>query len=537
LTLPSSNISPAANIAAQNSAQPNILPAFAAEIGRLNAIYCPALVFAGQYLQDWCFLPPSWIHDRMLRDITQSDKHCVIVGPREFAKSRISMIAELYDAIMLRRLDQMHVAADSTLAEAQLGHIIQQFETNAFLTNAFHIRAGKTQRADHYEIKIGKAHPTTVLFRARGFGGSIRGLHPSRIVLDDIETSMDGPSVMQKNYNEIHGTILGALKRTDTDIPGQLVVVGNYLGPHCTIRRIQDIDARDNHDQWISRTLSAIELGKTTEITRSVVGESVWPQFRTTEQLNDLRRTMNAGQAFSFETEYLNQLISPADTVWQPEMFAERWTELPPRHLLVGGVFIDPAEKVTERGDETAIVTLFKQVEGIDAGRIFVVDASIRKVSQPDLCKEAIRQYISALGSRLIPFCDWCYVEGKTTKGDGALVALLRQTARENSVNMNLQTLVPQTYGDKRQRALKVVDIARQGKVMFPENLSADMRKLLEQLYIFTGKKDQHQSAVDDGHDAFVWGLMMMKDVTRHNAQFEPLTMKSKMQPIRSYFP
>ena len=495
------------------------VPEYERELARLQKIYCPAMIFCGQFLSEWFFIPPSGMHDAMLRAITETDtqRHQLIIGPRELGKTPVALGGELYDGLMLRRLTTTHMSVTDRLAQKKLALLITQLEENKLLQNAFGIMPGKTTRQDEFQIKVGLRHPTTVTFQAIGFGGSVRGERESRIVGDDIDSKEDSPQTWEKNYLKIKGTVMGALRNTDDAFKGQVVMLGNYIGDGSTIDKLETIDAVELPEHWQVHKFSAIELGPTQHITKVPIGRSVWPQYLSTKELLEKRRVLNMGEAWSFEMEYMNQKVNPANRVWEREMFVERYDELPPRHRLAANVAIDGTDSQSTASDNVGIVSIAKCLEGEQDGFYYVLDCRIAKLTPNDTASEAMRQYIGR-GTKSNTFCDSAYVEDKSDKGIGALQQVILTKTRTNNVNMNLQRVVPKTYGDKRRRALKVVDIGRTGRILFPKHLSPDLKKLIEQLVMFTGTTSQgNLPGIDDGHDAFVWCLLMLIDVETSN--------------------
>lgn len=496
----------------------------------VDRTYCPALAWCLKYLPDLFTLKPALIHDPIMRDVTESGRNVVCAGPREFAKSVITLGAELYDGLNLYRPEQMHVCYDSTLAEHQLGKIIHQLEHNRVLIDAYEIRPGRIQRGDHFEVLVGP-NRDLVTFKARGFGGSIRGLHPHRIVLDDIESSFDSPYVWNGNYEELHGTVMGALARTQDAFTGQLVIIGNFLGENCTIKRIMDHDAQLNPEAWVCRSFSALSKHPHGE-TADLDGKSVWPEFRSTEQLHKIRATMNTENAWAFEREYQNEIVKGVDTIWTREMFKRTWSDLPAPHQMVRRVYIDSAQKIAEGGDRTAIVKLGKVLQGPRVGEYPWLDARLARLSPDEIAAEALRQYVGT-GTRTAPECDCVCLESKTSKGEDPLGAYIRLKGRQENCNVNVRYLVPAEHGDKRQRSLKAVPVGQSLALTVPEALTQDMKNIIQEMLMFTGKRTTGVSAIDDGHDAMVWGLIDLKQVEqRPEFMARPVELKHRLRAV-----
>lgn len=499
---------------------------FNAEMERLAGVYSPAMCFAAQYLihEDWCHLPPSRIADPIVRALTHDagadEVHHLVIGPREFAKTRNVQIAMLYDGLMLRRLTQTHMSINHRLAKKKLRILTRQLEENRQLQADFQLLPGHPQTTEEFHVRVGLRHPTDICFQAVGFGSTVRGERESRLVADDVDDALESPLVWAGRYEKLKSTVLGALKRTDVEFAGQLVVVGNYVGEGCCVELLEKNDVVEMAEMWRMHKFSAMETGETAHKTQVAVGKSVWPEFRSTENLQQLRRAMNIREAYAFEREYQNINVPKGDRIWHRDYFQERYEELPHRSMLASCVCLDPAEAEDEAEDHDGVVTMAKCIEGPETGKYYVLDAWDKAAAPRDVAQECIRQYIGPYAATN-PRCDWLYIERKTSKGTGSLAEVVKTVAGEENVCMNIGYSVPRSFGDKRQRALKVVDLARRGLILFPKHLSMDMKTLLEQLIMFTGRGQRAKlPAIDDLHDAFVWCLLHLRRKKRSAANF-----------------
>jgi hypothetical protein len=494
--------------------------------------YTQSMAFAIVYLPQWCWAEPGGMHNQMHFDVVETGLNCAYAGPREMAKTATMQSIQIYNGVMLRRMTQMHISRDlESLGEKFLADIIEQFETNRILTDDFQLRPGRKQRSNHFEMLVGKRHPTKITFKARGFGGSVRGLHESLIILDDIESTKDSPTVMLENYVELHGTVFGATAHSNDDFSGQVVIVGNYLNEFCSLVKVMEIDVKQHPDVWIGRVFSALETGTTRDITGVEPGESTWPGFISTEDLLKKRAMMNAGGAYRFEIECMNMIVSIRDAVWTRQMFTNTFDQLPDPYNMTYRVAIDSAETLRETGDETAIVTWGKCLEGEAEGRYYFIDAHLRHMDQRSIAREAIRQYIG-FGSSEIPQCDTMYLENRTVGTLNALGELILEEARTENVAINLQMVTPGTgYGDKRERSRRASPIGRDGRIFVPVNPKPDQQRCMDQMCMFSGDKTSHLSAVDDGHDACVWALNMLQPVTRRDSETVHIEIEDELDP------
>ena len=505
---------------------------------RAVAKYCPAIIFGLRYLgpdnsdraRPWFTLKPAAMHDMLARDITQSDKNLLGIGPRDYAKTRIGLTCELFDGVTLARDSFLNVGNSATLAEYQQSHIIDQIENNRILTDDFKITPGRKQSSDHYEIKV---DGEKVVFFARGFDGTVRGFHVGRIRFDDIETTKDSAYTMEQNYAEIHGTFMGALSYVGEGRPPQMVYQCNLVGEWCTGKKLWDADTRQFPEYWARRMFHALSNHPTGETDDIEDGVSIWPEFRNRDQLLEIRAKMNAGEAFAFEREYQNRIVSMADMIWVRPMFAQTYEEIPDKKNSVYRVYIDSAQSMAETGDETAIGTWAKVLDGPRKNEYAFIDARVAHLPPDDIARETLRQYVGD-GCAEMPRGDCVKLESKTKKGEDPLSALIRKYGRENNVNVNVQQLVPVQHGDKRTRSVKASQVGRAGGITLPRVMSPDMEKCVNQMCMFTGKAERNLHAVDDGHDMCVWALIDLQRVEAVSARArrEPIRMRNRLRAV-----
>ena len=359
--------------------------------------------------------------------------------------------------------------------------------------------------------------------------GSMRGLHPNVVIVDDIDDVNDSAYMMNKYYADLHTTVMGAVEPFE-GVPEQILVCGNYTGEYCAMIAFQKRDAVGAPDRWIVRAIPALEEGDTVQWTGVPPGTSTWPERRSTEWLLAKRREMNAGRPFAFEMEYQNKIVSISDRIWDEDMFRQRYDQLPPRHALVTRVYIDSAQKMTEAGDETAIVKYSKCVDGPDVGKYYRREARLGHLAPDEIAKEVLAMFVGN-GTKQNPECDGVYLESKTKLGEDSLAAYIKMYARQNSVNMIVHQLVPAEHGDKRQRSVKAVSVGRAGAIWSPVNESPDQIRCRNQMVMFTGKKVQNMPAIDDGHDAEVWALIDLQTVTDKSS----MAVSRKPVPVKGH--
>jgi len=496
---------------------------------RLVELYPRPLVTCLWYMPDLFPLKPAVWHKTTI-EAYMTGLNCAIAAWRGGAKSTIAQGYQLDKMLHYEWRASAHICRSPDLVKAHAANLIHQLETNVRLQRRFHITPGTRQEQDWFQIKIGTSHKSQITFVWMTRDGSSRGLRLNAALVDDIDDRNDSAYMREQYFQNVNTTVAGALEPFE-GIPEQIIAAGNLTGENSAMLQFKRV-AEEAPERWIVRFIPAIEEGDTVQWTGTQPGQSTWPERRTTEWLLAKRAEMNAACAFAFEMEFQNRLVSMQDRIWSEEMFAPTYEILPARHQLVTRVYIDSAQKVTESGDETAIVTISKCVSGPEVGRYYLRDARIGRLAPDDIAGEAIRQYIGN-GSRITPECDALGLETKTSKGEDPLAALIRLKGRQDNLNINVHALVPAEHGDKRQRSLKAVPIGRAGALYSPVNPTPDMKRCQNQMVMFSGKHDRNMPAVDDGHDAVVWGLIDLQPVERRpETEARQIELKGRLRAV-----
>lgn len=505
--------------------------AHAANWADCNTIFSRPIAMAVCYLPNIYSVWPAYWHDHVMRQYL-TGKHCAIAGPRRRGKSKVAQAYQMYQMLTLEWTYSLHICLSPELVLQHSQHIIQELETNTLLQKTFEIMPGRIQRGEHFEVKVGRRHPTRLIFEWMTRDGRPRGTGPHGIIIDDIDDTDDTAYVMEKYYNKVHSAIMGALEGFK-DGHAQMLVCGNYTGRQCSMRKFQEIDAVEHPEDWIVLTIPAIEEGETQHITKVPVGESVWPDKHSTEETLKKIAQMNVTRLKSGDMELQNKFADAADLIWFKEMFEDRFTELPPKQQRVSRVYIDSSQKVREAGDEWAIGRMTKVIDGPDKGAILLEKVRMAPFQPTDAADVVIELFIGN-GTSDMPQCEIVKMESKTDKGQDPFLALVQQRARMRNVFIPTEELVP-AGKDKRTRSQEAAPVGRSGAIRTPVHWDADMRRCIGQLCDFTGKTETNMHAVDDGHDMFVWGVNDLKNVEAPEAQeSKPIALKNKLGAIRT---
>jgi hypothetical protein len=489
----------------------------------LNSIFCRPMAMGLCYMPRLYSLWPAYWMDWMLRQYLLG-LNCGIAGPRRRGKTATAQLYQSFKMLTLEWTYSLHINLSPELVMQNSQRIIQELETNQRLQEDFNIHHGPglIQQQEHYEIFVGKRHRTKLAWEWMTRDGKPRGVGPHGILVDDIDDPDDTPYVMEKYYNKVHGSIMGALEGFE-DSNAQIIVCGNYTGRNCAMRKFQEIDAAMFPDRWIVAAIPAIEEGKTQDITKTEVGESVWPEKFSTGETKQKIAEMNVTRLKSGDMELQNRFADAGDLIWLPEMLERTWTELPPKHQAVYRVYIDSSQKVKEAGDEWGIGTLGKVIDGPRKGEIMFLPCAIRPFQPDDAAEEVITQFIGN-GTSDCPQCECVKMESKTDKGVDPFLELVKQKARARNVYIPTFELVPGGR-DKRTRSQAAAPAGRSGAITVSANPGPDDRRCVQQMLNYTGKNDPNLKAVDDGHDMRVWGIIDLMPVESAQS-FKPTKIK-----------
>jgi hypothetical protein len=476
-------------------------------------IWTPSLAMAVWYMPEIYSLWPAYWHDHVLRQYA-TGKHCAIGGPRRRAKSALFRAHQLHAMLTLKYTFSSHMCLSPELVLEHSSAVIDQLEHNKRLQADFNIHPGTVQRQEHFQVQVGKSHRTTLKFEWLTRDGDPRGTGRHLFGADDIDTPTDTPYVMQKYYDKLHGSVLGTLEPYEGN-RGQFIYSGNLTGVHSNLVMFQKRDAVLDPDNWIVMLIPAMEVGKTTAITKVKVGESTWPdRFSTKDTLTQIH-SMNMSRMRSGDMELQNELADVGKLIWTDDMFQLRFKpgDAAP-HQCVSRVYIDSAQKTTEAGDDWAIGRITKVIDGPHKGE-FWIERVYMDPLDPDTAIDIALDFCVGTGTPRNPQCRVVKMESKTDKGVDPFLNDLQKTARrERGMYVQVGQIVASK--DKRTRSLEAVHIGNSRSLRTPEVWDEHMRRCVEQMCTFTGESGQHLKAIDDGHDMVVHGINDLKRLRNH---------------------
>lgn len=291
-------------------------------------------------------------------------KRVVVVAPRAFAKSTIVMMYLIHSIVFEKAKDVILLSATGPLAEERLSLIKREFETNEMLIALFGDLKGDIWRQDVISLRNGAK------VRAKGRGYQIRGFRPDLIILDDVED--DEVVRSQEQLANLDDWFWKAVVPTIDAGKKKLVIIGNYLGPECFLRRLADtIDAGVLKGWTLLRYTAEIE------------GKSIWPDKWTEEELS-ARKMENA---YAYACEYQNEPLPRGDARIKPD-WIRYYDRLP--HPVRYYVTVDLAISEKEKACDTAVMATASD----GANRLYAVEYSFGKFT-PYQTLEVVFDYVA----------------------------------------------------------------------------------------------------------------------------------------------
>jgi hypothetical protein len=494
----------------------------------LNSVFCEAtamgLVYFPSIFSQW----PAGFHDNVCRQYA-TGLNIDIAGPRRRGKSKTFQAHQLKKMLTVECVNTLHLCYDGDLVLKHAQPIINEFENNKLLQRDFNITPGPIQQQDFYQIHVGKAHKTLLTFEWCTRDKSPRGGGYGLVGVDDIDDPNDSAYMMSRYGDMVMSSVYGTLEPF-SGVQPQFIVIGNLTGRHCFMMRAKTELAVKEPERWVVIFVPAIETGETQEITEVVVGESIWPEKFSTIETRDTIRQMNMTKARSGDMELMNVLVDASDILLGETMLQNVWHELPEFRHAVSRVYVDASQKEREVGDEWAIGTLTKAVDGQHKGGYFLERGRLSQLNPKDALQEAVEQFIGR-GAKSNPQCEEVCKESITTKGRDPWLGWLQDYGRERNINIPVREIT--THGmDKRQRGQRAYPVFAANAFYVPANPSLDVARGLDQMRNFTGKDEQNMHAVDDFPDMVFHGVIDLQGVTaaRRHQQAKPYTMRDAVR-------
>jgi hypothetical protein len=203
-----------------------------------------------------------------------------------------------------------------------------------------HLRPSSQQKwtATYLEFKGGHK------VRGMGFGTSVRGLHPSHIVVDD-PLKDEGGMNPEDQFRYFMGALSGTAVRGT-----QIIVVGTPMDSGDLLEQLE------SNPKYVFRAYPAISNGV--------------PLFPTLFTLQELRDIEIERGTLAFAREYLLQRVDPATQVFKDQFRMINELQVYPEDVILTRTIIDPAISEKEKACSSAIVTLSQDIKSDNPSQI-----------------------------------------------------------------------------------------------------------------------------------------------------------------------
>jgi hypothetical protein len=196
--------------------------------------------------------------------------------------------------------------------------------------NLSHLRPSSQQKWTETYLEFAGGHKV----RGLGFGTSVRGLHPSHIIVDD-PLKDEGGMNPEEQYKYFMGALSGTAVRQT-----QIVIIGTPL------------DSGDLLEQLESNPIYKFKAYPAETSDRSA------PLFPTLFTLEELRRKEEEIGSLAYAREFLLQRIDPKTQVFKDQFRTINELKTFPDDVILTRTIIDPAISQKEKACDSAIVTV-----------------------------------------------------------------------------------------------------------------------------------------------------------------------------------
>lgn len=425
--------------------------------------------------------------------VEDGEPSIIWVCPRGFGKSIVNFFSILYDALLTKRYgEQLLIGANQALAERWLNIIKTEITSNELIIKEFGELSSDGDKDGKWandEIKLRNGER----IYAKGYGTAMRGLHPAKIIMDDIENDEQAQSAVQIEKMEewIRGTVINMQNDEDS----VLYWTGTFLERDSVLQKAYEGRGWDNswfrvkHDaEWTDE--AEAEHEKVVSHHPYKIGESIWPQKYSTKWLRAREKKIGSSK---YLAEFMNDPKAKDRAIFNKEYLRYYEPEDLPK-LIRAIVLVDPAVSTKEINCESAIVVL-----GTDAGRnptpdIFVLDDESGHWDESNLIRKVINYFLKWRAD---------YVGIEEVSFSALLLNAVEMESARQGIFLPVEAKKPKSK-DKVTRAKAVRPLFERGHVRFLQTQT----ELIDQLTNFPRK-----GVLKDKVDAFVYGL---SDLARH---------------------
>ena len=271
-------------------------------------------------------------HHKEWADLLRNEKRILIESARGHGKSWF--ISKAYPLWLIYRnlqmVDVLVVSFSEKQAVELLKMVSEEVARNPYLE---HLRPTKQVTWQSLYLEF----PGGMKIRGVGFGTSVRGLHPTHIVVDD-PLKDEGGMNPEDQYNYFMGALSGTAIR-DT----QICVIGTPLDSGDLLEQLE------TNSIYKFKSYPARKDGKAL--------------FSTLYTLEELQKREEEIGSLAFSREYLLQRVDPKTQVFRDDLRTINSERLVPEDSFIVRTIIDPAISEKEKACDSAIVTVVQDVK------------------------------------------------------------------------------------------------------------------------------------------------------------------------------
>ena len=202
--------------------------------------------------------------------------------------------------------------------------------------------------------------------RGVGFGTSVRGLHPTHIIVDD-PLKDEGGMNPEDQYNYFMGALSGTAVRGT-----QIAIVGTPLDSGDLLEQLEP------NPTYVFRAYPAIKDG-----------QPLFPRLYTLEELKKKEEEIGS---LAFSREFLLQRVDPQTQVFKDELRTVNTDYKMPEDSFIVRTIIDPAISEKDKACDSAIVTIVQDVHN----HLWEKRTRLERSDNPKLILDKIMEEVKA---------------------------------------------------------------------------------------------------------------------------------------------
>jgi hypothetical protein len=354
---------------------------------------CLSTKISAQMLFPERFTTPFSVLTDEIFHVLDDDKiqKAVIVAPRGWGKTSLCNMAYPAKKILFQEKKFIvPISNTATQAVMQGENLKKELLSNVLVKKIF--GNVKSQNQENSFAKEMWVTDSGITVMPRGSGQQVRGIlqgndRPDLIICDDLEDreGVKNPDRRMELKKWFFEDVLNAVDRSKDE--WKIVVIGTLLHEDSLLQNLMD------DKSWYKVHIALCDQDM----------NSNWPDFMTTEEIKALAASYEAqGLLDSFCREYLGIMQSEKERKFKQEYFkgydegSEDFQKT--KKKLLNIILVDPAKTTNESSDETAIVGVGVDIEGMTA---YVRDIVSGRMHPDEQTMEAFAM-ADRLGARVI---------------------------------------------------------------------------------------------------------------------------------------